>query len=160
HLVSPRRSHAVPRQAGHDLGQRQQRRSRPRDRWRPARRPGRLGYVDVDHGQHLGPTSMALMPAPDPNACRARPGSHQGSPTGVGSVSVVLVRNPKLEQASARTEAVVPAEVSRDLTALPKAEMHLHLVGAMRPTTLDDLATRARLTAPDPRAFTTFAEFE
>jgi len=48
----------------------------------------------------------------------------------------------------------------RDLTALPKAELHLHLLGAMRPVTLDELAAEAGLTAPDPRGFTTFAEFQ
>jgi adenosine deaminase len=48
----------------------------------------------------------------------------------------------------------------RDLRALPKAELHLHLLGAMRETTLSELAAGAGLQAPDPRAFTTFAEFQ
>lgn len=48
----------------------------------------------------------------------------------------------------------------RDLAELPKAELHLHLLGAMRPATLDQLAAEAGLVAPDPRGFTTFAEFQ
>jgi adenosine deaminase len=49
---------------------------------------------------------------------------------------------------------------ARDLRALPKAELHLHLLGAMRGATLNELAAQAGLQAPDPRAFTTFAEFQ
>jgi adenosine deaminase len=48
----------------------------------------------------------------------------------------------------------------RDLRALPKAELHLHLLGAMRGATLSELADEAGLRAPDPRAFTTFAGFQ
>jgi adenosine deaminase len=48
----------------------------------------------------------------------------------------------------------------RDLRSLPKAELHLHLVGAMRPSTMVELSTTAGLTAPDPRIFAGFGEFQ
>ncbi|MFJ4963790.1 adenosine deaminase [Streptomyces sp. NPDC088729] len=47
----------------------------------------------------------------------------------------------------------------RDLALLPKAHLHLHLEGSMRPGTLADLATAAGVPAPDVRRYTTFAEF-
>jgi adenosine deaminase len=40
----------------------------------------------------------------------------------------------------------------RDLSALPKAHLHLHLTGAMRPATLAELAARRRLAVPPPLA--------
>src|SRR5215218_3231082 len=48
----------------------------------------------------------------------------------------------------------------RDLRLLPKAELHVHLLGAMRASTFEELSTEAGLGPVDPRAFTTFAEFQ
>lgn len=48
----------------------------------------------------------------------------------------------------------------RDVRALPKAELHVHLPAAMRPDTLAELAAESGLTAPDPRGFTSFVEFQ
>lgn len=56
--------------------------------------------------------------------------------------------------------ALGPAASARDLRTLPKAELHLHLLAAMRPTTLVELAAEDGRTAPDPRGFTSFAEFQ
>jgi adenosine deaminase len=39
--------------------------------------------------------------------------------------------------------------VTRDLAALPKAHLHLHLTGAMRPATLRELAEAGGVTVPD-----------
>jgi adenosine deaminase len=50
--------------------------------------------------------------------------------------------------------------LGRDLRSLPKAELHLHLHGAMRASTLVELSMAAGLTAPDPRAFADFDGFQ
>jgi adenosine deaminase len=50
--------------------------------------------------------------------------------------------------------------VGRQLLALPKAELHLHLHGAMRPATVAELSAATGLTVTDPRAFTDFAGFQ
>jgi adenosine deaminase len=49
--------------------------------------------------------------------------------------------------------------MSRDLRLLPKAHLHLHLEGAMRPATLADLAMEAGVPTPPIRGYTSFAEF-
>lgn len=47
----------------------------------------------------------------------------------------------------------------RDLAALPKAHLHIHLEGAMRPSTLAEFAAEAGETAPPTRGFTSFPQF-
>ena len=47
----------------------------------------------------------------------------------------------------------------RDLAALPKAHLHLHLDGSMRRSTLMDLADAAGITAVLPRGYGSFAAF-
>jgi adenosine deaminase len=47
----------------------------------------------------------------------------------------------------------------RDLTALPKAHLHIHLEGAMRPQTLEELAAESGREVPPIRGFDGFAAF-
>ena len=47
----------------------------------------------------------------------------------------------------------------RDLATLPKAHLHLHLEGAMRPTTLRELADAAGMAVPVIRGFGSFSAF-
>jgi adenosine deaminase len=47
----------------------------------------------------------------------------------------------------------------RELAILPKAHLHLHLEGAMRPSTLADLAAAKGVPSPPIRGYRSFAEF-
>jgi adenosine deaminase len=47
----------------------------------------------------------------------------------------------------------------RDLAKLPKAHLHLHLEGGMRPTTLEELARKYDLEVPQIRGFGSFSVF-
>ena len=47
----------------------------------------------------------------------------------------------------------------RDLAALPKAHLHLHLEGGMRPSTLHELAARYGMEVPTVRGFGSFTAF-
>ena len=49
--------------------------------------------------------------------------------------------------------------MNRDLRLLPKAHLHLHLEGAMRPATLAELAAEAGVPMPPIRGYTSFGEF-
>jgi adenosine deaminase len=49
--------------------------------------------------------------------------------------------------------------VTRDLRALPKAHLHLHLEGAMRAETLSELATGYGMAVPEIRGFGSFTAF-
>jgi adenosine deaminase len=48
---------------------------------------------------------------------------------------------------------------SRDLRALPKGHLHLHLEGSMRPTTLAELADEAGFPVPEIRGYGSFTAF-
>jgi adenosine deaminase len=52
-----------------------------------------------------------------------------------------------------------PMTVGRSLTELPKAHLHIHLEGAMRPATLQALAAARGIEVPPVRDFTGFAAF-
>lgn len=49
--------------------------------------------------------------------------------------------------------------MSRDLRALPKAHLHVHLEGAMRPETLRELCARDGVPVPEIRGYGSFTEF-
>src|ERR1700749_2437380 len=48
---------------------------------------------------------------------------------------------------------------SRDLRALPKGHLHVHLEGAMRPATLAELADAAGIPVPEIRGYGSFSPF-
>ncbi len=48
----------------------------------------------------------------------------------------------------------------RDLRLLPKAELHTHLIGAMRKSTMMELAEQEGFRVADPQRFTNFYEFQ
>ena len=48
---------------------------------------------------------------------------------------------------------------TRDLGALPKGHLHVHLEGAMRPSTLSELAERAGIPVPEIRGYGSFTAF-
>ena len=50
-------------------------------------------------------------------------------------------------------------ERRRNLADLPKAHLHLHLEGCMRPATLSELAERYGLETPSVRGYGDFAAF-
>jgi adenosine deaminase len=50
-------------------------------------------------------------------------------------------------------------DTRRDLATLPKAELHLHLEGSMRPETLAELADAAGIPVPEIRGYGSFTAF-
>lgn len=67
------------------------------------------------------------------------------------------MQTPDVRQGASRGPDGPPR---RDLARLPKAEMHLHLLGAMRESTLVELSAADGRPATDPRAFTNFDDFQ
>ena len=53
----------------------------------------------------------------------------------------------------------MPPSTGRDLTSLPKSHLHIHLEGAMRPGTLDELCERYALRRPQDTRGKRFANF-
>ncbi len=53
----------------------------------------------------------------------------------------------------------MPDTAARDLKSLPKAHLHVHLEGAMRPSTLEELAGKAGLPVPEIRGYGSFSAF-
>ena len=54
---------------------------------------------------------------------------------------------------------LVNAPATRDIVALPKGHLHIHLEGAMRPTTLRQLAEITGIGVPPIRGFKSFKAF-
>ena len=52
-----------------------------------------------------------------------------------------------------------PDAIGRDLRALPKGHLHLHLEGSMRPATLAELADTAGIPVPEIRGYGSFTAF-
>ncbi|MGO2111501.1 MAG: hypothetical protein ACTH31_07795, partial [Pseudoclavibacter sp.] len=63
-----------------------------------------------------------------------------------------------LETAAESVSDAAPSAV-RDLRALPKGHLHLHMEAGMRPATLAQLAERVGVVAPPTTGFTGFTEF-
>jgi adenosine deaminase len=53
----------------------------------------------------------------------------------------------------------MPNATPRDLRTLPKGHLHVHLEGAMRPTTLAELAATAGIPVPEIRGYGSFSAF-
>jgi adenosine deaminase len=53
----------------------------------------------------------------------------------------------------------MPMHATRDLRTLPKAHLHVHLEGAMRPSTLEELASAAGVPVPEIRGYGSFTAF-
>jgi adenosine deaminase len=68
------------------------------------------------------------------------------------------VRPPPRDDALMSTTTTSERRV-RDLATLPKAHLHLHLEGAMRPATLQELADKAGIPVPEIRGYGSFSAF-